>query len=73
MLDDDVRALLNGPNIGHLATLLKDGAPHASRSGSTPKVDQIAILHAARTARLRRATWTATGRVALSITAPIGR
>jgi len=29
MLDDDVRALLGAPNIAHLATLLKDGAPHS--------------------------------------------
>jgi PPOX class probable F420-dependent enzyme len=28
MLDDDVRALLDGPNIAHVATLLPDGAPH---------------------------------------------
>ncbi len=29
MLDEDVRALLGAPNIAHLATLLKDGAPHS--------------------------------------------
>ncbi|MDA0185116.1 TIGR03618 family F420-dependent PPOX class oxidoreductase [Solirubrobacter phytolaccae] len=28
-MDDDVRALLGAPNIAHLATLLKDGAPHS--------------------------------------------
>jgi PPOX class probable F420-dependent enzyme len=28
VLDDAVRALVDGPNIAHLATLLRDGAPH---------------------------------------------
>jgi PPOX class probable F420-dependent enzyme len=27
-LPDDVRALFEGPNIGHVATLLPDGSPH---------------------------------------------
>lgn len=28
-LTDDVRALLEGANVGHLATLLPDGSPHS--------------------------------------------
>jgi PPOX class probable F420-dependent enzyme len=29
MLDDDVRALLDGANTAHLATILPDGGPHS--------------------------------------------
>ena len=29
MLPDEVRALFEGPNFGHVATLLPDGSPHS--------------------------------------------
>jgi PPOX class probable F420-dependent enzyme len=29
-LSSDIRALLDGPNLAHLATVLKDGSPHAT-------------------------------------------
>ena len=65
MLDDDTRALLGGSNIGHLATLLKDGAPHSVRCGSTSK----AIRSRSSRSRARsRPHMDRDGRVALSIT-----
>ena len=66
MLDDDVRALLNGPNIGHLATLLKDGAPHSVPLWVDLEGDQIAIFTAPNALKARN--MDRDGRVALSIT-----
>jgi hypothetical protein len=28
VIDDDVRRLLDGPNVAHVATLMHDGSPH---------------------------------------------
>ncbi|MEU5261789.1 TIGR03618 family F420-dependent PPOX class oxidoreductase [Amycolatopsis sp. NPDC021455] len=66
MLDADVRRVLATTAIGHLATVLPDGAPHAVPVWVDPEGDRIAILTGpdSRKARnLRRDP-----RVALSLT-----
>ncbi|OXM60218.1 PPOX class F420-dependent oxidoreductase [Amycolatopsis vastitatis] len=66
MLDADVRRILATTVIGHLATVLPDGAPHAVPVWVDPEGDRIAILTGpdSRKARnLRRDP-----RVALSLT-----
>ena len=67
MLAPDVRALLDGTPIAHLATVLPDGAPHSVPVWVDPEGDRIAVLTGpdSRKARnLRRDP-----RVALSLTA----
>ncbi|GHG16531.1 MULTISPECIES: TIGR03618 family F420-dependent PPOX class oxidoreductase [Amycolatopsis] len=66
MLDADVRRILATAVLGHLATVLPDGAPHAVPVWVDPEGDRIAILTGpdSRKARnLRRDP-----RVALSLT-----
>jgi Pyridoxamine 5'-phosphate oxidase len=36
-MNDDVRALVEGPNYAHLATLMPDGAPHCVPRGSVSR------------------------------------
>jgi PPOX class probable F420-dependent enzyme len=43
-LPDDVRALLEGPNYAHLATLLPDGAPHSVPLWVDLEGDRVAFL-----------------------------
>jgi PPOX class probable F420-dependent enzyme len=66
MLDDDTRALLSGTNIGHLATLLKDGAPHSVPLWVNLEGDRIAIF--TEPSALKARNMDRDGRVALSIT-----
>jgi PPOX class probable F420-dependent enzyme len=66
MLDTDVRAILAGTPIVHLATVLPDGAPHSVPVWADPEGDRIAVITGpgSRKARnLRRDP-----RVALSLT-----
>jgi len=68
MLEADVRRILETTAIGHLATVLPDGAPHSVPVWVDPEGDRIAILTGpdSRKARnLRRDP-----RVALSLTPP---
>ena len=68
MLNDDVREVLDGTAIAHLATVLPDGAPHSVPLWVGTHGDHIAILTGpgSRKARnLRRDP-----RVALSLTPP---
>ena len=68
MLDADVRRILATTAIGHLATVLPDGAPHSVPVWVDPEGERIAILTGpdSRKARnLRRDP-----RVALSLTLP---
>ena len=68
MLDADVRRIVATTAIGHLATVLPDGAPHSVPVWVDPEGDRIAILTGpdSRKARnLRRDP-----RVALSLTPP---
>ena len=44
MLDPDVRRLLDGTSLAHLATVLPDGAPHSVPVWVDPEGDRIAIL-----------------------------
>lgn len=43
-LPDDVRALLDGPNTAHVATLMEDGAPHSVPLWIGVEGDKIAFL-----------------------------
>ena len=43
-LPDDVRALFDGPNVAHLATLMPDGAPHSVPLWVGIEGDRIAFL-----------------------------
>jgi PPOX class probable F420-dependent enzyme len=53
MIDDDVRALLDGANIAHVATLLPDGAPHAVPVWIGLEGEQVAIFTGPRTVKAR--------------------
>ena len=44
MLNDDVRRILSTNVVGHLATLLPDGAPHSIPIWVDPEGDHIAIM-----------------------------
>jgi PPOX class probable F420-dependent enzyme len=43
-LPDDVRALLDAPNIAHVATLMQDGAPHSVPMWIATEGDRVAFL-----------------------------
>ena len=43
-LPDDVRALVDGPNIAHVATLLPDGSPHSVPVWIGVEGDRVAFL-----------------------------
>jgi PPOX class probable F420-dependent enzyme len=45
-MNDDVRALFDGPNYAHLATLMPDGAPHSVPLWVGLEGEQIAFLTA---------------------------
>ncbi|MBE2317114.1 PPOX class F420-dependent oxidoreductase [Solirubrobacter sp. CPCC 204708] len=66
MLDDDVRALLDGANIAHLATLMADGSPHSAPLWVGVEGEQLAIFTGPRTVKARNLDRDP--RVALSIT-----
>ena len=53
MLDDDVRALLDGANIAHVATLLPDGSPHAVPVWIGREGERVAIFTGPRTVKAR--------------------
>ena len=66
MLNDDVRRILATTAIGHLATVLPDGAPHSVPVWVDPEGDRIAIMtgpDSVKARNLRRDP-----RVALSLT-----
>ena len=44
MLNEDVRRIVSTPVVGHLATLLPDGAPHSIPLWVDPEGDHIAIM-----------------------------
>jgi PPOX class probable F420-dependent enzyme len=44
MLDPDVRRVLDGTSIAHLATILPDGSPHAVPVWVAARCDQIVFL-----------------------------
>jgi len=66
MLDDDVRALLGAPNIAHLATLLKDGAPHSIPLWIGVEGEHISVFTAPKALKARNMDRDA--RVAISVT-----
>jgi PPOX class probable F420-dependent enzyme len=66
MLDDDVRALLEGPNIAHIATLMRDGSPHSTPVWVGLEGEFVAIFTGPATLKARNLDRD--GRVALSIT-----
>lgn len=68
MLDPDIRRVLDGTPIAHLATVLPDGGPHSIPLWIATHGDHIAILtgpHSRKARNLRRDP-----RVAISLTAP---
>lgn len=70
-LSDDVRALLDGPNFAHVATLLPSGAPHSAPHSAPVWVglegDRIAFLTSPGSRKARNLERDP--RVAISITA----
>jgi PPOX class probable F420-dependent enzyme len=66
-LPDDVRALFDGPNLAHLATLMPDGTPHSVPLWVAVEGDRIAFLTAPGSRKARNIE--ADPRVSISITA----
>lgn len=66
-LSDDVRALLDGPNFAHVATLLPSGAPHSAPVWVGLEGDRIAFLTSPGSRKARNLERDP--RVAISITA----
>src|SRR3954451_8892735 len=66
-LPDDVRALLDGPNIAHLATLAPDGSPHSVPLWVGIEGDRVAFLTSPGSRKARNIERDP--RVALSVTA----
>jgi PPOX class probable F420-dependent enzyme len=66
-LPDDVRALLDGPNIAHVATVLPDGGPHSVPVWIGMVGDQVAFLTSPASRKARNLDRDP--RVAISITA----
>ena len=66
-VDDDVRRLIEAPNIAHVATLLPDGSPHAVPVWVGMEGDQIAFITDPRSVKARNLARDP--RVALSIVA----
>ncbi|MCU1487066.1 MAG: pyridoxamine 5-phosphate oxidase [Actinomycetia bacterium] len=64
-LPDDVRTLLAGPNIAHVATLLPDGSPHSVPVWVDVEGDEILIMTGPGSQKARNLERD--GRVALSI------
>jgi PPOX class probable F420-dependent enzyme len=65
MLDDEVRALLEGANIAHVATILPDGGPHVVPVWVGREGEHVAIFTGPRTVKARNLDRDP--RVALSI------
>jgi PPOX class probable F420-dependent enzyme len=53
MIDDDVRALLDGASTAHVATLLPDGSPHAVPVWVGRESELVAIFTGPRTVKAR--------------------
>lgn len=66
MLDDDVRRVLDGTSIAHLASVLPDGAPHSVPVWIGTHGDHVAILTGPGTRKARNLRRDP--RVALSLT-----
>jgi PPOX class probable F420-dependent enzyme len=66
-LPDDVRALFEGPNYAHVATVLPDGGPHTVPLWVGMEGDRIAFLTSPRSRKARNLERDP--RVAISITA----
>jgi PPOX class probable F420-dependent enzyme len=66
-LPDDVRALFEGPNIGHVATLMPDGSPHTVPMWLGVEDGRIALLTSLSSRKGRNLTRDP--RVAISVTA----
>ncbi|GAB3135837.1 TIGR03618 family F420-dependent PPOX class oxidoreductase [Amycolatopsis sp. NPDC004378] len=66
MLNDDVRRIIATTAIGHLATVLPDGAPHSVPVWVDPEGDRIAIMTGPDSVKARNLRRDA--RVALSLT-----
>jgi PPOX class probable F420-dependent enzyme len=66
MLDPDIRRVLDGTSIAHLATLLPDGAPHSVPVWIGTEGDRVAILTGPGTRKARNLRRDP--RVALSLT-----
>jgi len=66
MLDDEVRLLLDGANIAHVATLLPDGSPHAVPVWIGREGGLVAIFTGPRTVKARNLDRDP--RVAISLT-----
>ena len=52
VMDDDVRRLLDGPNVAHMATLAADGSPHVVPLWVTRDEDRIVLVKVERSAGL---------------------
>jgi PPOX class probable F420-dependent enzyme len=65
-LSDDVRALLEGANIAHVATVLPDGGPHSAPVWIGTEGDRIAFLTSPGSRKARNLQHDP--RVAISIT-----
>jgi PPOX class probable F420-dependent enzyme len=66
-LPDDLRALFEGPNYAHVATVLPDGGPHTVPLWVAMEGDRIAFLTSPRSRKARNLERDP--RVAISITA----
>ena len=68
MLDPDVRRVLDGTSLGHLATVLPDGSPHTTPVFVGTHDDQLIFFTGPRSRKARNLRRDP--RVALSLTAP---
>jgi PPOX class probable F420-dependent enzyme len=66
-LTDDVRALFDGPNYAHVATLMPDGGPHSVPVWTGVEADRIAFLTSPGSRKARNIDHDP--RVAISVTA----
>jgi PPOX class probable F420-dependent enzyme len=66
-LADDVRALFDGPNYAHVATLMPDGSPHSVPVWIGLEADNIAFLTSPSSRKARNLAQDP--RVAISVTA----
>ncbi|MGR8008780.1 PPOX class F420-dependent oxidoreductase [Streptomyces hypolithicus] len=64
-LSPEVRTLLTGRNMAHVATLMRDGAPHVSPVWIAIEGDRLAIFSAQENLKLRN--MRRDGRVAISV------
>ncbi len=66
-MDDAVRALLEGPNYVHVATIMPDGAPHSVAMWGGVEGDRVVLFTGSPASRKAR-NLARDGRVAISIT-----